>query len=63
MGLQLHARAIAVPLYKNKEPVRVEAPTPSHMRAALGASGLQNSLDEADGAPAQARLRLQCPTY
>ncbi len=30
--LQLHARAIEIPLYKNKDPVRVEAPVPAHMR-------------------------------
>jgi tRNA pseudouridine32 synthase / 23S rRNA pseudouridine746 synthase len=30
--LQLHARAIEIPLYKNKDPVRVEAPVPPHMR-------------------------------
>lgn len=30
--LQLHARAIEIPLYKNKEPVRVEAPVPPHMQ-------------------------------
>jgi tRNA pseudouridine32 synthase / 23S rRNA pseudouridine746 synthase len=29
--LQLHARAIEIPLYKNKDPVRVEAPLPPHM--------------------------------
>jgi tRNA pseudouridine32 synthase / 23S rRNA pseudouridine746 synthase len=29
--LQLHARAIEIPLYKNKGPVRVEAPLPPHM--------------------------------
>ena len=34
-SLHLHARAIAVPLYKNKPPVRVEAPVPDHMTAAL----------------------------
>jgi tRNA pseudouridine32 synthase/23S rRNA pseudouridine746 synthase len=34
-GLQLHARAITVPLYKSKEPVTVEAPLPPHMRDAL----------------------------
>ena len=37
MGLQLHARAITIPLYKNKEAVRIEAPVPSHMREALAA--------------------------
>ena len=36
MGLQLHARAIAIPLYKNKRPVIVEAPVPAHMRETLG---------------------------
>jgi tRNA pseudouridine32 synthase / 23S rRNA pseudouridine746 synthase len=34
-GLQLHARAITIPLYKNKEPVTAEAPPPAHMRDAL----------------------------
>ncbi len=29
--LHLHARAIAIPLYKNKEPLQVEAPLPQHM--------------------------------
>ncbi|VFU07342.1 putative enzyme [Methylocella tundrae] len=38
--LQLHARTIEIPLYKNKEPVRVEARIPGHMRAALEAGGL-----------------------
>jgi tRNA pseudouridine32 synthase / 23S rRNA pseudouridine746 synthase len=37
MGLQLHARAITIPLYKNKEPVKVEAPPPAHMRESLAA--------------------------
>ncbi|HUI22233.1 MAG TPA: RNA pseudouridine synthase [Methylocella sp.] len=36
-GLQLHARTITIPLYKNKEAVKVEAPAPSHMLAALAA--------------------------
>jgi tRNA pseudouridine32 synthase / 23S rRNA pseudouridine746 synthase len=29
--LHLHARAIEIPLYRNKDPVRVEAPLPPHM--------------------------------
>jgi tRNA pseudouridine32 synthase/23S rRNA pseudouridine746 synthase len=37
MGLQLHARLIMIPLYKNREPVKVEAPPPEHMREALAA--------------------------
>jgi tRNA pseudouridine32 synthase / 23S rRNA pseudouridine746 synthase len=36
MRLQLHARTIAIPLYKNKEPVIAVAPVPAHMREALG---------------------------
>jgi tRNA pseudouridine32 synthase/23S rRNA pseudouridine746 synthase len=33
--LQLHAREVAVPLYKNREPVRVTAPVPMHMQKQL----------------------------
>jgi tRNA pseudouridine32 synthase / 23S rRNA pseudouridine746 synthase len=44
MGLQLHARAIAIPLYKNKEPVIAEAPIPAHMREALGRFSLPDVL-------------------
>lgn len=40
MGLQLHARAIEIPLYNNKPPVSVEAPVPLHMRETLAACGL-----------------------
>ena len=35
--LHLHARAVRVPLYKNKEAVAAEAPVPRHMRDALTA--------------------------
>jgi tRNA pseudouridine32 synthase / 23S rRNA pseudouridine746 synthase len=42
--LQLHARAIVVPLYKNKEPVMVEAPVPPQMREALGRLCLPDAL-------------------
>ena len=37
--LHLHAREIVVPLYKNREPIRVIAPVPPHMHAALAACG------------------------
>jgi tRNA pseudouridine32 synthase / 23S rRNA pseudouridine746 synthase len=37
--LHLHAREIVVPLYKNRPPIRVIAPVPSHMRAALSQCG------------------------
>jgi tRNA pseudouridine32 synthase/23S rRNA pseudouridine746 synthase len=38
-GLQLHSREIVVPLYKNREPVRVVAPAPPHMCERLVACG------------------------
>jgi tRNA pseudouridine32 synthase/23S rRNA pseudouridine746 synthase len=38
-GLQLHAREVVVPLYKNREPVRVTAPVPLHMHERLQACG------------------------
>jgi RluA family pseudouridine synthase len=37
--LHLHARAIVLPLSKNKPPIRVEAPPPAHMVEALTACG------------------------
>ncbi len=37
--LHLHAREIVVPLYKNRVPIRVVAPVPPHMRAALAECG------------------------
>jgi tRNA pseudouridine32 synthase / 23S rRNA pseudouridine746 synthase len=33
--LHLHAREIVVPLYKNREPIRVTAPVPAHMAETL----------------------------
>ncbi|HLH10480.1 MAG TPA: RNA pseudouridine synthase [Methylovirgula sp.] len=33
--LNLHARSLEIPLYKNKEPIKVEAPLPPHMREAV----------------------------
>jgi tRNA pseudouridine32 synthase/23S rRNA pseudouridine746 synthase len=47
-GLHLHAREIVVPLYKNREPIRVVAPVPAHMRARLAQCGWR---DEASAAP------------
>jgi tRNA pseudouridine32 synthase/23S rRNA pseudouridine746 synthase len=38
-GLHLLSREIVVPLYKNKDPVRVTAPVPPQMREALMACG------------------------
>jgi len=34
-SLQLHARALSLPLYPKKPPIVVEAPAPEHMRAGL----------------------------
>ncbi len=39
--LHLHSREVVVPLYKNRAPIRVTAPPPPHMRAALGQCGWQ----------------------
>jgi len=38
-GLQLHAREVIVPISRNKEPVRVIAPVPPHLRARLALCG------------------------
>ena len=43
--LHLHAREIVVPLYKNRAPISVSAPVPSHMRAALGECGWTGEAD------------------
>ena len=40
-GLHLLSREIVVPLYKNRDPVRVTAPVPPRMHAALTACGWQ----------------------
>src|ERR1700692_3685037 len=40
-GLQLHAREIVVPLYKNRAPIPVSAPAPPQMRERLLACGWQ----------------------
>jgi tRNA pseudouridine32 synthase/23S rRNA pseudouridine746 synthase/23S rRNA pseudouridine1911/1915/1917 synthase len=46
--LQLHARAIALPLYPAKPPIAVTAPVPPHMLAALGALGYDPAGDRGD---------------
>src|SRR5262249_8614924 len=38
-GLHLHAREVVVLLYKNRGAIRVSAPVPPHMEAALRACG------------------------
>jgi 23S rRNA-/tRNA-specific pseudouridylate synthase len=46
MPLQLHARAIGIPLYPDRPPVVVTAPVPPHMLAALTALGYDPTGDE-----------------
>lgn len=41
-GLHLHAREVAVPLYRNRAPIRVTAPVPDHMHARLAACGCKD---------------------
>jgi tRNA pseudouridine32 synthase/23S rRNA pseudouridine746 synthase len=48
--LHLHAREIAVPLYKNRAPIRVTAPVPAHMRERLLACGWDGA-DDAQSDP------------
>lgn len=49
--LHLHAREVVVPLYKNRAPIRVEAPAPPHMRERLMRCGWRG---EAEAAPSPA---------
>jgi tRNA pseudouridine32 synthase/23S rRNA pseudouridine746 synthase len=37
--LHLHSREVVVPLYKNRDAIRVSAPVPEHMRSRLAACG------------------------
>jgi tRNA pseudouridine32 synthase/23S rRNA pseudouridine746 synthase len=54
-GLHLHAREIVVPLYKNRAPIQVAAPVPSHMRHLLQACGWQSDVfaDDRETSPPQ----------
>jgi tRNA pseudouridine32 synthase/23S rRNA pseudouridine746 synthase len=54
-GLHLHAREIVVPLYKNREPIRVTAPVPAHQRARLTDCGWQEQDEVVDPAKIQPR--------
>lgn len=42
-ALHLHARALSIPLYPKRDPVRAEAPVPAHMRAALAECGFPDA--------------------
>ena len=48
--LHLQAREIVVPLYKNREPIRVVAPVPPHMREALAECGWNEAENETESA-------------
>jgi len=50
--LHLHSREIVVPISKNKDPVRVTAPAPAHMRERLAACGWQQSDENSVTPPA-----------
>ena len=45
-GLHLHSREIVVPIAKNRDPVRVTAPVPAHMRERLSACGWNDADDQ-----------------
>jgi tRNA pseudouridine32 synthase / 23S rRNA pseudouridine746 synthase len=49
-GLQLHAREIVVPLYKNRAPIRVVAPVPPPMRQRLSLCGFRAETAESAAA-------------
>jgi tRNA pseudouridine32 synthase/23S rRNA pseudouridine746 synthase len=50
--LHLHAREVLVPLYKNRAPIRVEAPAPPHMRELLTRCGWPGETETAPSSPA-----------
>jgi tRNA pseudouridine32 synthase / 23S rRNA pseudouridine746 synthase len=50
--LHLHAREVVVPLYKNRDPIKVTAPVPAHMRDMLTRCGWQDEKQESPLAPA-----------
>ena len=56
--LHLHAREVVVPLYKNRDPIKVTAPVPEHMRERLAACGWQSEERETLSAPSAAAREL-----
>jgi tRNA pseudouridine32 synthase / 23S rRNA pseudouridine746 synthase len=57
--LHLHAREVVVPLYKNRAAIRVAAPIPAHMRAALTQCGWRDESQPRHSPPAFAREESQ----
>jgi tRNA pseudouridine32 synthase / 23S rRNA pseudouridine746 synthase len=43
-AMHLHAREVTVPLYKNRDPIRVSAPVPLHMQDSLATCGWQGEV-------------------
>jgi tRNA pseudouridine32 synthase/23S rRNA pseudouridine746 synthase len=56
-GLHLQAREIVVPLYKNRPPIRVEAPVPVHMHERLKACGWPGEPERDPATPPQSLFR------
>lgn len=54
--LQLLARTLAVPLYRNRDAIVVEAPVPAHMAPTLGALGLSWAVAAGRVSAAEAEL-------
>ncbi len=59
--LHLHAREIVVPLYKNRAPIRVVAPVPPHMRAALAECGWERRVRDPGRRMRRQSRRQQLP--
>src|SRR5439155_62113 len=53
--LQLHARAIALPLYPARAPIAVTAPVPPHMLGALVRPRYDSGIDAARQGPCRGR--------
>jgi tRNA pseudouridine32 synthase/23S rRNA pseudouridine746 synthase len=53
--LHLHAREVVVPLYKNRDPIKVTAPVPEHMREVLTRCGWRDDAPATPLAPDAAR--------
>ena len=49
--LMLHARAVAIPMHSKRDPIKVKAPPPDHMRADLIACGFREEAEPATPAP------------
>ena len=59
--LHLHAREVTVPLYKNRPPIRVVAPVPPHMRAALEQCGWKENEAERESCHSGPRTQRRNP--